>query len=68
MDVVIIFNGLGNQMSQYAFYLQKKNIDKSTRFIFDKRSHINHNGYELDRVFNIEYKDTLYNSVLFLLF
>ena len=24
MDIVVIFNGLGNQMSQYAFYLAKK--------------------------------------------
>ncbi|TDX09275.1 alpha-1,2-fucosyltransferase [Flavobacterium sp. S87F.05.LMB.W.Kidney.N] len=68
MDVVVIFNGLGNQMSQYAFYLQKKKLDKSTRFIFDKRSHISHNGYELERVFNIEVKETVVNSILFLLF
>ncbi|UTN04632.1 alpha-1,2-fucosyltransferase [Flavobacterium bizetiae] len=68
MDVVIIFNGLGNQMSQYGFFLRKRKIDNSTSFIFDKRSHINHNGYELDRVFNIQYKETLINSVLFLLF
>lgn len=68
MDVVIIFNGLGNQMSQYAFYLQKMNIDKSTRFIFDKRSFSTHNGYELERVFNIPYKETIFNSILFLLF
>ena len=26
MDIVVIFNGLGNQMSQYAFYLAKKKI------------------------------------------
>jgi hypothetical protein len=68
MDVVLIFNGLGNQMSQYAFYLQKKNIDKSTRFMFDKRSGGTHNGYELERVFNIGYKEGFYDSVLFLLF
>ncbi|OXB07591.1 alpha-1,2-fucosyltransferase [Flavobacterium pectinovorum] len=68
MDVVVIFNGLGNQMSQYAFYLQKKKIDKSTRFLFDKRSHSIHNGYELESVFNIKYYDTLVNSILFLLF
>jgi hypothetical protein len=68
MDVIIVFNGLGNQMSQYAFYLQKKKIDISTRFIFDKRSHINHNGYELGRVFNIEYRETFLNVILFLFF
>jgi len=68
MDVVVIFNGLGNQMSQYALYLQKKAIDESTRFIIDKRFLSNHNGYELDNVFNIDYKDNFINSILFLLF
>lgn len=68
MDVVIIFNGLGNQMSQYAFYLQKKSINKSTRFIFDKKSMFDHNGYELDEVFNINYKDTFENILLYILF
>ena len=24
MDIVVIFNGFGNQISQYAFYLAKK--------------------------------------------
>lgn len=24
MDVIIVFNGLGNQMSQYALYMRKK--------------------------------------------
>lgn len=68
MDVVLIFNGLGNQMSQYAFYLQKKKINKSTRFIFDKRSNVNHNGYELERVFNIKLEKTISNFILYLLF
>jgi hypothetical protein len=68
MDVVLIFNGLGNQMSQYAFYLEKKSINKSTRFLFDQRSLSNHNGYELERVFNIKYKHVFFNSILFFLF
>lgn len=68
MDVVLIFNGLGNQMSQYAFYLQKKKINPSTRFLFDKRSHSIHNGYELERVFGVKYYDTFVNSILFFLF
>lgn len=68
MDVIVIFNGLGNQMSQYAFYSQKKINNKSTRFIIDKRFLSNHNGYELDTVFNINYKDTVFNKILFLLF
>ena len=68
MDVIIIFNGLGNQMSQYAFYLNKKNISKSTRFIFSKKSRTIHNGYELDRVFGIKYHDSLINKFLYLTF
>jgi hypothetical protein len=68
MDVIVIFNGLGNQMSQYAFYLNKKRISKSTRFLFSKKSSKIHNGYELDNVFGIRYRDTFFNKVLYLIF
>jgi hypothetical protein len=68
MDVVVIFNGLGNQMSQYAFYLAKRKLSKSTRFLFSKKSNNIHNGYELDNVFGIKYKDTIANKILYLLF
>ena len=68
MDVVVIFNGLGNQMSQYAFYLKKKKLSKSTRFVFSKKSQRIHNGYELDNVFGIKYDDSLVNKVLYLIF
>ncbi|MDR0833733.1 MAG: alpha-1,2-fucosyltransferase [Candidatus Symbiothrix sp.] len=53
MNVVIIFNGLGNQMSQYAFFLRKKSIDPSTICIYDKRTSEQHFGFELKRAFNI---------------
>jgi len=66
MDVIIIFNGLGNQMSQYAFYLQKKSVNKSTYLIaFDSKSH---NGVELQTVFNISIRETFLNKVLYILF
>jgi hypothetical protein len=68
MDVVVIFNGLGNQMSQYAFYLHKKKLNKSTRFIFDKKSSNDHNGFELGNVFNISYKTSILNNLLYLIF
>ncbi len=68
MDVVMVFNGLGNQMSQYAFYLNKKRIAKSTRFIFSKKSDKIHNGYELENVFGIKYYDSLINKILFFIF
>jgi hypothetical protein len=68
MDVVVIFNGLGNQMSQYAFYLSKANVSTSTRFLFSKKSNKIHNGYELNSVFGIEYNDSLINKALYLIF
>lgn len=67
MDVIIIFNGLGNQMSQYAFF-QRKNFFNTSRFIFSKKSNNVHNGYELDNVFRIKYHDSLINKALYLIF
>jgi hypothetical protein len=68
MDVIIIFNGLGNQMSQYAFYLQKKEISKTSRFLFSMKSQKIHNGYELDSVFGITYSHSFFNKLLYLIF
>lgn len=65
MDVVIIFNGLGNQMSQYAFYHQKKQIDKATYFVPFCNDH---NGLELDTVFNVNTKETFIQKSLYILF
>lgn len=55
MDVIRIFNGLGNQMSQYAFYLAKKKVHPfRTCFVTNHYDCENvHNGYELERVFGI---------------
>ena len=64
----MLFNGLGNQMSQYAFYLNKKRISRSTRFIFSKKSQQIHNGYELENVFGIKYYDALTNKILYFIF
>ena len=65
MDVVLVFNGLGNQMSQYSFYMQKRNICKSTYFIPFCNDH---NGLELDSVFNINCKMTFTQKALYFLF
>lgn len=65
MDTVVIFNGLGNQMSQYAFYLQKKEIDPSTQFITFCNDH---NGVELERVFNINCKPSTEQKRLYYIF
>lgn len=51
----IVFNGgLGNQMFQYAFYLQLKKRYPLDIFLFDiERSQGCHNGFELDRIFHL---------------
>lgn len=56
MDIVRVFNGLGNQMSQYAFYYaKKKRHPYSTLFITNRYESENiHNGYELGRIFGIK--------------
>lgn len=55
MDIVRIFNGLGNQMSQYAFYYAKKRRHPFNTFFITNRyeSENVHNGYELERLFGI---------------
>lgn len=51
MDIVALLNGLGNQMSQYAFYLAKKRTyGDNIAFICLNNDH---NGIELDSVFGI---------------
>jgi Glycosyl transferase family 11 len=68
MDVIILFNGLGNQMSQYAFYLNKKRISESTRFLFSKKSIKIHNGFELGNVFGIKYNENAIDKFLYFIF
>ena len=65
MDVVIIFNGLGNQMSQYAFYMHKKHISKSTEYIDFCNVH---NGPELERLFDINLKQNILHKALYIIF
>jgi hypothetical protein len=65
MDVILIFNGLGNQMSQYALYLRKKQLSGNARFIFSKKSKKIHNGYELEKVFGIKEQDNFVNRCLY---
>jgi len=65
MDVIIIFNGLGNQMSQYSFYLAKKKINPSTYAISFCRDH---NGLELESVFGISFDASVKQRFLHILF
>jgi hypothetical protein len=54
MNTVLLFNGLGNQMSQYAFYLSKKKINPDIKCLyFASKYDDQHNGFELNRIFNI---------------
>jgi hypothetical protein len=54
MNTVLIFNGLGNQMSQYAFYLAKKRYNPNIVCLyFPCKYDDQHNGFELKKVFNI---------------
>lgn len=59
MEIVLIFNGLGNQMSQYAFYLSKLRYNLKCRAIFDPGSKSSHNGLEIERLFGIELNKSL---------
>lgn len=68
MDIIMIFNGLGNQMSQYALYYSKKTkYPKITFFVTNKyQKKYAHNGYELDKVFGIKtnkIKDSIFNYI-----
>ncbi len=55
MDVVILCNGLGNQMSQYALFLAKKRIHTRTTWLYFPDKVIDqHNGYELEKIFGIK--------------
>lgn len=57
LNIVSIEGGLGNQMFQYAFYLGIKHTffpDDYNEIFIAKYKH--HNGYELNKVFNIKKK------------
>jgi len=69
MDIILIFNGLGNQMSQYAFYLAKKQINPRVKCIyFPLKDDDQHNGFELDNVFNIKISKNINYYTLYYLY
>ena len=63
MIKTIVFNGgLGNQMFQYAFYLQLKEKNPFFLSLFDiEQAQGCHNGFELDRIFNVNSKKKIFN-------
>ncbi len=64
MDVVLIFNGLGNQMSQYAFYLSKKMKGQKVCYTC---FNTDHNGYELKKLFKIRGECKLFRIIYLIL-
>ena len=67
MFVVGIYGGLASQMNQYSFlYLLKRrfpNVDVRMAIGADWRRYMEHNGYELDRVFGIPRDGVEWNVV-----
>lgn len=61
MDVILIFNGLGNQMSQYALYLSKKSRHQKVRCLFVNNDH---NGIELNSLFGVDTHPKLLDKFL----
>ena len=61
MDVILVFNGLGNQMSQYALYMRKKALHQKVRCLFMDTAH---NGIELHQLFGIHTRPTLIDRLL----
>ena len=52
-------------MSQFAFYMQKKQLDNSTKIIHNCRAH---NGFELLDIFDISICNTISQKILLIIF
>lgn len=48
--IIELAGGLGNQMFQYAFFLQMQHLGYPCKFYYEKAQRI-HNGPEIDKVF-----------------
>ena len=59
-EIIFLQGGLGNQMFQYAFYLNRKKegnkVTYDTSIITNQKQH---NGYELENLFNIKPKSNI---------
>jgi hypothetical protein len=53
--IIEIGGGLGNQMFQYAFYLNMKHLGYNCKLYFDEINQM-HQGFELQNVFDIDIK------------
>jgi len=61
MEVVLVYDGLGNQLSRYALYLSKKLKGQNVRCEFFSTDH---NGIELDSLFGIKTKGSFLDFML----
>lgn len=56
MLIIKVFGGLGNQMFQYAFYRYLKSVNTDVYLdLSDFKVHKHHQGFELQKVFQLEY-------------
>lgn len=57
VEVIMLSGGLGNQMFQYAFYLQRSSVSCGKVYIDDYSvmKEKTHNGLEIDSLFNLKY-------------
>ena len=64
MKIINCIGGLGNQMFQYAVYRYMKTIDNETFLdINDFKEYDLHNGFEIEKVFNIKINQAKYNDI-----
>ena len=67
MNIILIFNGLGNQMSQYAFYHAKSKFANNCKIIYYSDIKRQHNGLELTDLFGIPLDNKIEDRFLKLL-
>ena len=53
MKIIIAKGGIGNQIFQYLFFLHLKQNNQHVHFVLDKRIVNDHNGWEMERWFQI---------------
>lgn len=66
IEVIYLQGGLGNQMFQYAFYLNRKNKGNNITYdttLIDLQNQ--HNGYELERIFKIKSKTSPFRILFY---
>lgn len=51
MDIHVLCYGLGNQLSQYAFFLNRRGLNQKAYAFYAFKQH---NGYEIDRIFGLK--------------